>query len=710
MYSMKRTSANPNRQWQWAVLAIVLLAFLVLFPPYDWSFVGDDFVQFRYVWKYMSRPFTAIALLNPYTLAWYYRPLQNWWFLANRLVFGFNPFPYYAILATFHALAICLVYRTSRQLRLSSMAAFCAAALFAIHAHWVDVVAWLSSVAIVLATIFNLAAVSTYLIYLKKLKKTGDQILERESFNLHSLISHPHYWLGLTTLFFLFALTTHEEAFLLPALLLVIRQLTPGEWKWHKKIEGQAAPELSPRLSKEGSNHSHHLPRFTLYETTIFVGMFLISIVYLYIQFMRPNLTLEANQIGLSGYLLHVNIAEIGRFLVDGLAHFTLAFNLLNLTGGYIAAFSLAIAALLLLSYLYGGRVVQIGLTWMALHLIFIYFALWTQKPELFAGRHIYQAGLGLVWSIGALVDKWQKRWAMDKKSETKRGKRREKREKRQISSFPSSHSFARLLFYFLPLLLLAAVYLYQLPIINNTQRSWLERAERYRQAEMQVKEIVPTVDANTTVFANRFPITPSFLPATFQVWYETTINTTLGGGIPQLQAAGRATQAYYLFDYQDGNVVNLMPELQAHEETLFLWAQNGQLEQITPSHQINQLPDANLSPVVAGPENDLRVSIVPTSTETADIWNSIIYPISIPTNSQLQFSLFAQDTETTFRIRIGSDGSEEELLSATSLPTLKQWADFTIPLRDYWGQSVEIRLESTKDGFWGNPRLVIDP
>ena len=188
------------------------------------------------------------------------------------------------------------------------------------------------------------------------------------------------------------------------------------------------------------------------------------------------------------------------------------------------------------------------------------------------------------------------------------------------------------------------------------------------------MKELLPTVDANSTIFAHRFPITPGFLPATFQVWYETTINTAVGGGLPQLQHAQQATHDYYVFDYQNGNVVNLMPELQEHEETLFLWAQDGRLEQITPSNPgIVQAPDVNLNPVVAGPEGDLRLTIVPPALETAVTWNSLIYPITPPANSQLQFSLFHQDTEAAFRVRLLGRGSEWETLLETTIPTPNQ-------------------------------------
>ena len=652
---MKRTSSIVNRQWQWAVWGLMLLAFLVLFPPYDWSFVGDDFVQFKYVWPFMERPFTAITLLNPYTLPWYYRPVQNWWFLANRFIFGFNPFPYYAILASFHALAIGLIYRTSRQLRLSPLAAFCAAALFAVHAHWVDVVGWMSSVAIVLGAIFNLAAVSAYLTYLRRKREIGDWRLEIKS--LQSLISSLPFWLGLTAVFFLLALLTHEEAFLLPIMLLFIHLV---------------------RGDKSGK--SSDVLRFTSYEIIFFIATFLLTAVYLYTQFTRPNLTLAADEIGLSGYLSHLTVKGIVQFITDSLAHFTLALGLLKVSSSWVTVIGLAVINLLLVGYFYGGRIVQIGLTWLLLHLGFIYFALWTQKPELFAGRHIYQAMIGLVWALGVGVAGWEGRKARS----DRRGA-------------------------VAPLLILTAVFLYHLQITHNTQASWLERAERYHKAEMQVKELLPSVDMSTTVFAHRFPITPSFLPATFQVWYETTMNTAVGGGLPQLQQVGRATRDYYVFDYQEGDVVNLMPELQEHEETIFLWAGNGRLEQISNQNLITQTPNANLSPIVTGTTNDLRVSIVPPALETADTWNSIIYPITVPANSQLQFSLFTPNAETAFRVRVLGRGSEWDTIWETAVVTPNQWTDTTVPLRDYWDQSVIIRLESTHDGLWGNPRFTIN-
>ena len=184
-------------------------------------------------------------------------PIQNYWFLSNYFTFGFNPFPYYAILGGFHALATCLVYRTSRQLRLSPLAAFCAAALFGIHAHWGGCGGLVKQCGHCVGGCFNLTAVSAYLTYLKKAETK---------------------WLGLTAVFFLLALITHEEAFILPVMLFIVRLLS--------------------RRAIRNTQYAIRNP-----ETIFFIIAFLLTAVYLYTQFTRPNLTLEAEEIGLTGYL-----------------------------------------------------------------------------------------------------------------------------------------------------------------------------------------------------------------------------------------------------------------------------------------------------------------------------------------------------------------------------------------------------------------------
>jgi hypothetical protein len=101
---------NEIKAAQMFVVGLILTAALLYFPPYAWAWVGDDYVQLGYVLGFLERPFTAIQLFNPYSLPWYYRPLQNGWFLVNRLVFGLNPAVFYWQMALWHALAVALMY------------------------------------------------------------------------------------------------------------------------------------------------------------------------------------------------------------------------------------------------------------------------------------------------------------------------------------------------------------------------------------------------------------------------------------------------------------------------------------------------------------------------------------------------------------------------------------------------------------------------
>ncbi len=153
---------NESKLAQMFVVGLLLGAALLYFPPYKWAWVGDDYVQFDYVLAFLKRPLSAIQLFNPYFLPWYYRPLQNLWFLGNRLVFGLNPVPFYWQMVLWHSLATALVYRVLRQFEITPLAAVLATALFAIHGHYVDVVGWNSSVAIVMAAVFSLASLSAY--------------------------------------------------------------------------------------------------------------------------------------------------------------------------------------------------------------------------------------------------------------------------------------------------------------------------------------------------------------------------------------------------------------------------------------------------------------------------------------------------------------------------------------------------------------------
>ena len=184
-----------------ALTGLILGTLLLYYPPFDWAFVGDDYVQFDYIKEVIADPWVGFSLFNPYYLPWYYRPLQLVWFSFLEAIFHFAPQGFYWTALLFHALATALVYRVARQFGLGWMTAVLAAALLAIHSHWVDVVSWISSIAIVIAAIFSLAAVSAWLSYLQR--PSTRQLL-------------------LTLLFSLLTFLSHEESILLPPILLAI--------------------------------------------------------------------------------------------------------------------------------------------------------------------------------------------------------------------------------------------------------------------------------------------------------------------------------------------------------------------------------------------------------------------------------------------------------------------------------------------------------
>ncbi len=210
---------------QFSTAGIILAMMLIFFPPYATAFVGDDYVQLDYVLEFVKRPFSLFEVFNPYWTGWYYRPLQNVWFFLNRTLFGYNPFGYYWMGLLAHGMAVAMMVAVARKMGLRWETAVTCGVLFAIQKHYVDIVTWISAIAIVLAGLFSMAALAAYTKYLRK--GNGRD-------------------LALTFLFFLLTLFSHEEAFFLPPLLLlwhflfnskkaadgkrILLSISPGQW------------------------------------------------------------------------------------------------------------------------------------------------------------------------------------------------------------------------------------------------------------------------------------------------------------------------------------------------------------------------------------------------------------------------------------------------------------------------------------------------
>lgn len=666
--------------WKQSVLAkfgfvtLILFTIMLYFPPYADAWVGDDYIQFDYIKPFFERPFTAYQLFNPYELTWYYRPLQNLWFLINQLILGYIPVGYYMILLGFHAIAIALIYRVTRQLKFSYFASFVCAGLFAIHGHWVDVVTWLSSVAIVTSGILNLLALSVWISYLKR------QSIKK---------------LLLTIIVCISTLLAHEEGLLLAPfllLLLIVERLEIG----HKQGRNRSTLRLRDwRLSKKGwilQEKRKQTIIVSLSELLTFCFLAIVSLGYLYTQLTRENVTIDINDQS-GGLLAHLTFANVQAFLQSTLFRFTLIEAVATATGAAQILLLAVFLGLLVMWLWYGNKVVRLGLLWTGLHLALIFMTLWANLPQLYAGRHIYVASIGLVLAIGATIDQIT---AVSK---------------RTIHIQQKAIPLAK----FVIFIAVTTIILLHINVTLKTQQSWLADTQEEKIAQAQVAEMFPTINEEQHFFSFRFPIAPQFMRSVMQVWYDTPLERP-GGSLHHLQAHGQATPDYTLFDYVDGQVYDLMPELQDHAETIFVWAKphtNLIINEDGNSQLLSESTSIKWQVIDDGHKRQLAMPLTPP--DEANSWTSRQFTTAVPANSTLQTAVFPQPN-TTYRIRIiGNDGTAETLFQFDPA-TETSWQETAVSLEDYWGENVIIALEVMGDAeekdtavFWANPRLVID-
>ncbi len=130
-----------------------------------------------------------------------YNPLPIFTFAVEKAVFGLNPKVMHTTNLLLHLLCVFFVYLLGRRLGLSLPAAGFLALLFGIHPMRVESVAWITERKDVLFGVFYLAAMLTYLSYLKQQKRN-------------------RFWY--TVLLFIFALFSKIQAVSLPLTLLVL--------------------------------------------------------------------------------------------------------------------------------------------------------------------------------------------------------------------------------------------------------------------------------------------------------------------------------------------------------------------------------------------------------------------------------------------------------------------------------------------------------
>lgn len=609
--------------------AIILLAAALYLPPYKEAFVGDDYLHLGYIAGFLDNPLRSLRVFHPLWTTWYYRPLQNLWFLANRSLFALTPFGYYYLQVLVHATVVVALYTFGRKVGLARAAALLAAALFAINAQHHDVVSWLSSIAILLVALFSLLASSAYLSYLRR---------SRQTWRLIAAFA-----------FALLALFSHEEGLLLLPFLIGLRLLMFRRQR--------------PRRS----------------ELAAALALALFTAVLVAIQLLRPNLTISLREQPASALLSALHPLEIGHFLVTVAGrwlfldksvfgvHLLLAiarFPLLELMLGA------AILLSAILCFRRGSTLIRLSLLWAALHLGLLYVTVWTQAPELFAGRHLYNAWSAPALALAALAAR--------------------------VTAGRSRQALR---------VILSALFLFiaaSALFTGDNQRAWQQHTAEIAGVEAQMKTLLPNASPETRIYAHRFALQPSFTPYVAAVWYQEP--GISGGSLQRLLQQPSLTAETYLFDYADGRLYNLWPELQQYERTIPLWQpDNIALREVdTPGARGSYLPAQ-----VAGPTGEERLAL--ELQPPPEGWLVLTYETTAPKNSALMVELLGV-VGSTFRLSL-SNRSRDVVITIDEEAS-GAWQSVTIPLAGQQDASMRLQLQaSSPQGeavYISVPRFVI--
>lgn len=364
---------------------------------------------------------------------------------------------------------------------------------------------------------------------------------------------------------------------------------------------------------------------------------------------------------------------------------------------GFVATIALALSLVVVALWLWRGSLaVRVGWVWFALYLAAVYLGVWVPLKAV-ADRYLYLPWVGLALALGASVDQLMAR----------AGRSRPWRST-------------------LILVGLAAFLGWQVPPIRRTQVTWLAQANLATTLRAQMIDLVPAPTADAHFFAARFPLEPDYVQAMAAVWYNRPFRWP-GGDMRRLREQGWATPDYYVFDYRDGELHDLMPELREVARTWFIWSQSASAQVVDDVGSPLPTTFEWAADQIAGPPAAQRWTIMMRPPpEAARSWASLAYTVTVPTGSELRFGLWwdshaaAQDGGMAFRVRVHEPTRPGETIFRW-LPkpgtgqTADQWQEKRVSMASYWGKTVRLSLEVAAvaapsecvAGYWANPRLV---
>lgn len=439
------------------LVTILLYVLWLYFPPYSNSFIGDDYVQFWRIRKFIISPQKAYQIFNPLWTDWYFRPLQNLWFLANRLIFQLQPLAYYYLQLILHLVSATFVFALAKRLQLGNFFAIFATIIFAAVGHFQLTVAWISSIGNVLSSLMAFGGLVIYITYLQRPKK------ERLLF--------------VTTLVIVVGILGHELGIILPLFLLGLRTLWPNK------------------------------RRLTKIEASLYFLWMLIIGAYIYVQISRPNANVAVS--GIDFPTIRSSLSPIGQVnFISTLFGRWFGIRSLILTDPLTApsntvelAIGIALIALLILLLIYVrsfSLATMVGIYWLTMQVALIYFALWLQGPELVDSRHIYSAWAGLSLFVAGLFQYL----SFEARSAAFRNIRRD---------------YLALASIFI----LAVIITFQFDKLESAQQAMVNHLERIASREMQLKKILPAITDDTRVYAKEFDLTAPYFAPVAAIWYD---------------------------------------------------------------------------------------------------------------------------------------------------------------------------------------------
>jgi hypothetical protein len=337
---------------------------------------------------------------------------------------------------------------------------------------------------------------------------------------------------------------------------------------------------------------------------------------------------------------------------------------------------ALGLLVLVGVGFWYGRRPFRLGLIWIGLHLGFIYFGLWSQRPELFDGRHLYNAWLGISLMVGAGLAQWAQQ----------RGSKQRGRAAAVLAA---------------ALLLFLGLHGWE---IERGMSGYYGLTRQVKMAETQLKAILPNVTDETKLFAARFLLSPQYFVPAAGVWYGRP--ELSGGSLDALKQYQTINSSFYLFDEVDGRLYNLAPELQEHAQTILLWRNEPEVVWELEDTAVTLTSADTGSDAIFIPADDPRLAI--QVTLPGEGWVSLNYTEKIPADGQLTTAVRGKPGQS-FRILVNGDTH----FTHTIQPEETGWIDVLFPLAAYANDTavIQLQLSGEKDtaGFWANPRLVID-